>query len=136
MEQYLAIKQEYPDSILFFRLGDFYEMFFDDARVAAPLLEVQLTSRDKSSENPIPMCGIPHHAATNYIQKLIQKGHKVAICEQSEAAPAVKSGKTIIKREVTRVVTPALVGDPDLVSEVQSQLLLVVHPQALSASYE
>lgn len=136
MEQYLAIKQEYPDSILFFRLGDFYEMFFDDARVAAPLLEVQLTSRDKSSENPIPMCGIPHHAATNYIQKLIQKGHKVAICEQSEAAPAVKSGKTIIKREVTRVVTPALVGDPDLVSEVQSQLLLVIHPQTLSGSYE
>lgn len=127
MQQYLSIKKDYPDSILFFRLGDFYEMFFEDAEIAAPLLEVQLTSRDKSSENPIPMCGIPHHAATGYIQKLIQKGMKVAICEQSEVVSHAKPGKTIIQREVARVVTPALVGDPSLVSESQRQLLMVIH---------
>lgn len=126
MQQYLGIKKENPDSILFFRLGDFYEMFFEDAVIAAPLLEVQLTSRDKSSENPIPMCGIPHHAAGNYIQKLIQKGHKVAICEQTEIPVSGKAGKTIIKREVARVVTPSLVGDPDLVSESTKHLLFAV----------
>lgn len=127
MQQYLGIKKDYPDSILFFRLGDFYEMFFEDAVTAAPLLEVQLTSRDKSSENPIPMCGIPYHAATNYLQKLLQRGHKVAICEQTEVPNIAKAGKTIIKREVARVVTPSLVGDPDLVSESSRQYLLVVH---------
>ena len=127
MQQYLGIKKDYPDSILFFRLGDFYEMFFDDAVTAAPLLEVQLTSRDKSSANPIPMCGIPYHAASNYLQKLIQKGIKVAICEQTEIPSATKTGKTIIKREVARVVTPSLVGDPDLVSESSQQYLLVLH---------
>jgi len=126
MQQYLGIKKDYPDSILFFRLGDFYEMFFEDAVAAAPLLEVQLTSRDKASPNPIPMCGIPHHAASNYLQKLLHKGHKVAICEQTEI-PSTKPGKTIIRREVARVVTPALVGDPDLVSESTEQYLLVVH---------
>ncbi|NDG27509.1 MAG: DNA mismatch repair protein MutS, partial [Proteobacteria bacterium] len=126
MQQYLGIKKENPDSILFFRLGDFYEMFFEDAVAAAPILEVQLTSRDKSSENPIPMCGIPHHAAGNYIQKLIQKGHKVAICEQTEIPVSGKQGKTIIKREVARVVTPALVGDPDLVSDSIRHLLFAI----------
>lgn len=127
MQQYLGIKKDYPDSVLFFRLGDFYEMFFEDAVVAAPVLEVQLTSRDKSSENPIPMCGIPHHAASNYIQKLIQKGFKVAICEQAEVPVSGKSGKTVIKREVARVVTPALVGDPDLVSDSHQNILLTIH---------
>lgn len=135
MQQYVSLKKDHPDSILFFRLGDFYEMFFEDAVVAAPLLEVQLTSRDKSSENPIPMCGIPHHAATNYLQKLIQKGHKVAICEQTETPILGKPGKSIIKREVARVVTPALVGDPDLVSESSQQYLLVIH-RADSTSFE
>jgi len=129
MQQYLSIKKDYPDSILFFRLGDFYEMFFEDAERAAPLLEVQLTSRDKASETPIPMCGIPHHSASGYIQKLLQKGLKVAICEQTEVASASKPGKTIIQREVARVVTPALVGDPALVSENQRQLLMVIHPE-------
>ncbi|NBT59150.1 DNA mismatch repair protein MutS, partial [bacterium] len=127
MQQYLGIKKDYPDSVLFFRLGDFYEMFFEDAVLAAPLLEVQLTSRDKSSENPIPMCGIPYHAAGNYIQKLIQKGLKVAICEQTEVPASGKSGKTVIKREVARVVTPALVGDPELVADSQQNFLLTVH---------
>jgi DNA mismatch repair protein MutS len=127
MQQYLGIKKDYPDSVVFFRLGDFYEMFFEDAVTAAPLLEVQLTSRDKSSENPIPMCGIPYHAASNYIQKLIQKGLKVAICEQTEVPVLGKAGKTIIKREVARVVTPALVGDPDLVSDTNQNLLLTIH---------
>lgn len=135
MQQYLEIKKSHPDSILFFRLGDFYEMFFEDAVTAAPLLEVQLTSRDKSSSNPIPMCGIPYHAASNYLQKLIQKGYKVAICEQTEVPVVGKTGKTIIKREVARVVTPALVGDPDLVAENQDHLLIVIHP-LLSPEFE
>jgi DNA mismatch repair protein MutS len=135
MQQYLGIKKENPDSILFFRLGDFYEMFFEDAVIAAPVLEVQLTSRDKSSANPIPMCGIPYHAAGNYIQKLIQKGFKVAICEQTEVPVSGKAGKTIIKREVARVVTPSLVGDPDLVSESSSHLLLAIR-ELPEGSYE
>lgn len=121
LSQYLEIKRQYPDSILFFRMGDFYEMFLEDATTAAPVLEVQLTSRDRNSANPIPMCGIPHHAAQAYLQKLIQKGFKVAICEQMED-PSVAKG--IVKRQVVRVVTPALIGDPDLVSAESSNLLL------------
>ncbi len=104
LRQYFEIKKDYPDSILFFRMGDFYEMFFDDARLAAPVLEVVLTSRDKNKENSIPMCGIPHHARDNYALKLLRKGYKVAICEQVED-PAQAKG--IVKRDVTRVLTPA-----------------------------
>ncbi len=110
--QYLAIKKEHPDSILFFRMGDFYEMFLEDAIAAAPVLEVQLTSRDKNSENPIPMCGIPHHSAMGYIQKLLARGFKVALCEQIEDPATVKG---LVKRQVVRVLTPSLIGDPDLV---------------------
>ncbi len=125
LAQYLEIKKRYQDSILFYRMGDFYEMFFEDAIKAAPLLEVQLTSRDKSSENPIPMCGIPFHAVSGYLQKLVEKGFKVAICEQMEDPSQAKG---IVRRDVIRVVTPSLVGDPDLVSENSENYLLSLHP--------
>ncbi len=123
LEQYFSLKRAHPDAVLFFRMGDFYEMFFDDAVLAAPVLEVQLTSRDKSAENPIPMCGVPYHAVTQYLQKLIAKGHKVALCEQMENP---EHAKGLVKREVVRVVTPALVADPDLVAEQTSNLLASV----------
>ena len=103
LKQYFEIKKDYPDTILFFRMGDFYEMFFEDARLAAPLLEVVLTSRDKNKENSVPLCGIPHHARDNYAAKLLRHGHKVAICEQVED-PALAKG--IVKREVTHILTP------------------------------
>ena len=114
LAQYFEVKQNYQDAILFYRLGDFYEMFFEDALKAAPILEVQLTSRDKNAAKPIPMCGIPYHSATLYLQKLLSKGLKVAICEQVEDP---KTTKGIVKREVVRVITPALVGDPDLIAD-------------------
>ncbi len=125
LAQYLEIKKNYPDSVLFYRMGDFYEMFFEDAVRTAPILEVQLTSRDRSSENPIPMCGVPHHSVSQYIQKLVAAGLKVAICEQMEN-PAEAKG--IVKRDVVRVITPSLVGDPDLVAEDQQNYLLSVFP--------
>ncbi|MCB0404166.1 MAG: hypothetical protein KDD51_05220 [Bdellovibrionales bacterium] len=124
LEQYQRIKSQYPDAILFYRMGDFYEMFFEDALEAAPLLEVQLTARDKNAENPIPMCGIPHHAAQSYIQKLLAHGKKIAICEQLESPTA---GKGVVKRDVIRVVTPALVGDPEIVAEESRHLLVALH---------
>lgn len=103
LKQYFEIKKDYPDTILFFRMGDFYEMFFEDARIAAPIMEVVLTSRDKKKDNSVPLCGIPHHARDGYAAKLLKSGHKVAICEQVED-PALAKG--IVKREVTHVLTP------------------------------
>ena len=103
IQQYLQVKSEYQDAFLFFRLGDFYEMFFDDALKASQLLEITLTSRGGNGDERIPMCGVPHHAAKNYIDQLIIKGHKVAICEQVED-PALTKG--IVKREVVRLITP------------------------------
>ncbi|MFS0574150.1 DNA mismatch repair protein MutS [Sporosarcina sp. 179-K 3D1 HS] len=103
IQQYLQVKSEYEDAFLFFRLGDFYEMFFTDAIEASQLLEITLTSRDAGSEDRIPMCGIPYHSATGYIETLVRKGHKVAICEQTEDP---KEAKGIVKREVVRIVTP------------------------------
>ncbi|MBN2346013.1 MAG: DNA mismatch repair protein MutS [Candidatus Aminicenantes bacterium] len=104
LRQYREIKKSYPDAILFFRLGDFYEMFFEDARTAAPILEVVLTSRNKKKEGAVPLCGVPHHAWENYAAKLLRKGFKVAICEQVED-PALAKG--IVRREVTHILTPA-----------------------------
>ena len=84
MEQYMQIKKQYPDAFLFYRLGDFYEMFYDDAIKGSQILELTLTQRNKKAVDPIPMCGVPHHAAQNYIDILVDKGYKVAICEQVE----------------------------------------------------
>jgi DNA mismatch repair protein MutS len=103
MKQYQAIKAEYPDCILFFRLGDFYEMFGEDAKIASSILQIALTTRDKGKKEPVPMCGVPHFAAESYITKLINAGYKVAICEQVEDP---KQAKGIVKREVVRVITP------------------------------
>jgi DNA mismatch repair protein MutS len=108
IQQYLEIKKSYQDAILFYRMGDFYEMFFEDAQVASRELEITLTSRDKQAEDPIPMCGVPHHAADGYVAKLLEKGHKVAICEQVEDP---RQAKGLVRREVVRVVTPGTVLD-------------------------
>jgi DNA mismatch repair protein MutS len=108
IKQYLQIKSQYPDAILFFRMGDFYEMFFEDARVGSRELDIALTSRDKGQKDSIPLCGVPHFAAETYISKLLQKGYKVALCDQVEDP---KLAKGIVKREVIRVFTPGLVTD-------------------------
>jgi DNA mismatch repair protein MutS len=110
MKQYVEIKKKYPDCILFYRMGDFYEMFFEDALTAAPILEITLTSRNKSKEGAVPLCGFPYHAAATYITKLVEKGFKVAICEQVEDP---KNAKGIVKRDVIRVITPGLVVDEE-----------------------
>src|ERR1700728_225302 len=119
MRQYAAVKKDHPTALLFFRLGDFYELFFDDAIVAAKELQITLTSRNKEKGIAVPMCGVPHHAAEGYIGKLIRKGFKVAICEQMEDARIAKkqSGTKLVRREVTRVVTPGTAADSLLGSE-------------------
>jgi DNA mismatch repair protein MutS len=114
MRQYAAVKKEHPTALLFFRLGDFYELFFDDAIVASKELQITLTSRNKEKGIAVPMCGVPHHAAEGYIGKLIRKGFKVAICEQMEDP---RLAKKLVRREVTRVVTPGTVVDSLLGSE-------------------
>ncbi len=112
MKQYLAVKGQNPDAILFFRVGDFYEMFFEDAVTASKILQITLTSRDKNKENAVPLCGVPAHAASGYIAKLLKSGHAVAICEQVEES----RGKGMMQREVARVITPGTVIEPALLS--------------------
>src|SRR5580704_4161521 len=111
MRQYAAIKKEHPTALLFFRLGDFYELFFDDAIVASKELQITLTSRNKEKGIAVPMCGVPYHAAEGYIGKLIRKGFKVAICEQMEDP---RQAKKLVRREVTRVMTPGTAADSSL----------------------
>ncbi|MBU1247113.1 MAG: DNA mismatch repair protein MutS, partial [Proteobacteria bacterium] len=106
LEHYLSVKAEYPDALLFYRMGDFYELFFEDAEIAAREMQIALTSRDKSGDNKTPMCGIPHHAADNYLALLVDKGFKVAVCDQVEDP---REAKGLVKREVTRVLTPGTV---------------------------
>jgi DNA mismatch repair protein MutS len=123
LRQYLEIKKQYPGTLLFFRLGDFYELFNDDAVIGSRELEITLTARQKDSPNPVPMCGVPHHAAANYIARLVKKGYRVAICEQTETA-----GKDIklVKREVVRVITPGTAIDPQLLEAKESIYLASV----------
>lgn len=116
MRQYLEIKKNYPDDILFFRLGDFYEMFFDDAHTASKILDIALTSR----QNDIPMCGIPYHAADSYVARLIKAGYRVVICEQMEAAP---SSGTVVRRDVVRVVTPGTIVEQNLLQSDDNNFL-------------
>jgi len=111
LRQYLEIKKQYPGTLLFFRLGDFYELFNDDAVVGSRELDITLTARHKDTKNPIPMCGVPHHAAAGYISKLVKKGFRVAICEQTEEAG---KGIKLVRREVVRVITPGTMIDPQL----------------------
>ena len=108
MEQYLNIKNKYKDALLFYRMGDFYELFFDDAIIASEALDIALTKRGKSNGKDIPMCGVPFHSADNYLPKLIKKGFNVAVCEQIETAEEAKLNlkKGPLKREVIRVISP------------------------------
>jgi DNA mismatch repair protein MutS len=123
MKQYVEIKEKYPDCILFYRMGDFYEMFFEDALTAAPILEITLTSRNKSKEDAVPLCGFPYHAASGYITKLVEKGYKVAVCEQVEDP---KNAKGIVRREVVRVITPGLVMDEENLNASENNYLACI----------
>src|SRR5215467_5936825 len=114
MRQYAAIKKQHPNALLFFRLGDFYELFFEDAVVAARELQITLTSRNKEKDHAIPMCGVPYHAAESYLSKLLRKGFKVAICDQMEDP---RLAKKLVRREVTRVLTPGTALDGSIGSE-------------------
>jgi DNA mismatch repair protein MutS len=134
MRQYWEVKERYPDCILFFRMGDFYEMFFDDAVTAARVLQITLTSRNKNKEDAIPLCGVPYHAASAYIAKLTEKGFKVAVCEQMEDP---KLAKGVVKREVVRVVTPGLVFDTENLSAKENNYLaaLVVRESRFALAF-
>jgi DNA mismatch repair protein MutS len=123
MRQYLAAKEEYPDAILLFRMGDFYEMFLEDARVAAEVLGLTLTTRDKHKADPVPMAGIPYHALHGYLATLVRRGFSVAICEQVEDP---RLAKGIVKREVVRVITPGTLSDADLLEARQQNFLAAV----------
>jgi len=120
MQQYLSIKSDYPDMLVFYRMGDFYELFFDDAELAAKLLDITLTARGKSGGNPIPMAGVPYHAAEGYLAKLVKLGESVAICEQI-GDPATSKGP--VERQVTRIVTPGTVTDDALLSAHRDSLV-------------
>jgi len=124
MERYIEVKHQYPDSLLLFRMGDFYELFYDDAEIAARVLGLTLTSRDKGSASPIAMAGFPFHALDNYLQKLIRAGHRAAICEQMEDP---KQAKGLVKREVTRVVTPGTLTEDALLDPRTENFLAAVH---------
>ena len=121
MQQYLRIKADHPDTLLFYRMGDFYELFFDDARKAAKLLDITLTARGQSAGQPIPMAGVPHHAAENYLSRLVRLGESIAICEQT-SDPALSKGP--VDREVLRIVTPGTVTDEAMLDERKDNLLL------------
>ena len=121
IKQYLGIKENYPDAILFYRMGDFYEMFFEDAEVASKALEITLTSRNKNDDVPVPMCGVPYRAAQTYMARLIDQGFKVAICDQVED-PATAKG--LVKRDVVRVVTPGMIVDNALLDAKTNNFLM------------
>ena len=123
MLQYLEIKKQYPDAFLFYRLGDFYEMFFDDAKAASKILELTLTGRDCGEAERAPMCGVPYHAADTYISRLVSKGHKVVICEQMED-PATAKG--LVKRDITRIITPGTVTDNVMLDDRQNNYLCAI----------
>jgi DNA mismatch repair protein MutS len=125
MEQYLNIKRQHQDALLFFRLGDFYEMFFEDAEKASHILDIALTSRNKGEPDSVPLCGVPYHAVTPYIHKLLQAGHKVAICDQVED-PSEARG--IVRREIVRVITPGTVTEDGLVESDRNSFLVAIHP--------
>ncbi|MBE5673355.1 DNA mismatch repair protein MutS [Staphylococcus sp. SS35] len=134
MQQYLKIKSEYQDCLLFFRLGDFYEMFYEDAKEASRVLEITLTKRDAKKENPIPMCGVPYHSADSYIDTLVNNGYKVAICEQMEDP---KQTKGMVRREVVRIVTPGTVMEQGGVDDKQNNYILsfVIKQPEIALSY-
>ncbi|HSD29460.1 MAG TPA: DNA mismatch repair protein MutS, partial [Vicinamibacteria bacterium] len=126
MQQYQRMKAEHPDALLFFRMGDFYEMFFEDAVTAAKALEIALTSRSKDRDgNPVPMCGVPYHAASAYVARLVRHGFRVALCEQVEDPRAAKG---VVKREVIRVITPGTQLEPAALEAGETSYLMAVEP--------
>ncbi|MGE0375512.1 MAG: hypothetical protein AB7Q45_08870, partial [Planctomycetaceae bacterium] len=125
MQRYAEVKAETPGSLLLFRMGDFYELFHEDAQIAAKVLGLTLTSRDKGSTNPVPMAGFPYHALDGYLQKLIAAGHKAAICDQVEDP---KTAKGMVRREVTRIVTPGTLTDETLLDPRESNFLAAIAP--------
>src|SRR4051794_16744221 len=131
MRQYLDIKERHPDAIVLFRLGDFYEMFFEDAVIGARLLDLALTTRDKGKDDAVPMCGVPHHAARVYIAKLTELGHKVVLCEQTEDP---RLAKGLVKREVVRIVTPGVVVDDEVLDPKLPRYLAALVPGAKAAA--
>lgn len=133
MRQYRDIKRGYPHAILFFRVGDFYEMFYEDAQEASRILSIALTSRDKNSPDPIPLCGVPYHAATGYIAKLLRAGRTVALCEQVEDP---KTAKGLVRREVVRLYTPGTLVDTEFLSPVESNYLAALCVRQASAQAE
>ena len=124
MQQYTDIKKQYEDCILFFRLGDFYEMFFDDAKTVSRELELTLTGKNCGLEERAPMCGVPFHSAEGYIAKLIDRGYKVAICEQTEDPAAAKG---IVKREIVQIVTPGTLTSQYMLKENENNYLASVY---------
>lgn len=126
MQQYLRIKSEYPDMLLFYRMGDFYELFYEDAKRAAQLLDLTLTHRGQSADKPIPMAGVPYHAVENYLARLLKKGESVAICEQI-GDPATSKGP--VERQVTRIITPGTVTDEALLDAKRDTILLAIHQE-------
>ena len=131
MQQYLAEKDNYPDHILFFRLGDFYEMFFEDALTASRVLEITLTGKDCGLEERAPMCGIPYHSAEIYVKKLIESGYRVAIAEQTED-PALAKG--IVKRDVIRIVTPGTLVESSMLDEGKNNYIASIYCENKSAT--
>ena len=125
LRQYFEMKSRVPDAILFYRMGDFYEMFFDDARDAAPLLGIALTARHRDSDIEAPMCGVPHQAVDHHIARLVAAGRKVAVCDQVEDARAAKG---LVRRDITRVVTPGTVLDPESLSPGAPSYLAALRP--------
>ena len=121
MTHYLQVKEQYPDCVLFYRLGDFYEMFFDDAVKVSAMLDLTLTGRDCGEKQRAPMCGIPFHAADNYIAKLVELGEKVAICEQLEEPTP---GKKLVERDVIRIVTAGTITEESLIDEKANNYIL------------
>jgi DNA mismatch repair protein MutS len=132
MQQYLSVKAAHQDAFLFFRLGDFYEMFFDDAVKASQILEITLTSRDGGQKERIPMCGVPYHSSAGYIKVLVENGHKVAICEQVEDA---KQAVGVVKREVIQIITPGTVIDDHLLQDRENNYLVSIEKQNSSYAY-
>src|SRR5207253_6265149 len=134
LRQYQELKQQHPGTLLFFRLGDFYELFFEDAVTGARELQITLTARHKERGDPIPMCGVPHHSAANYIAKLVRKGYRVAICEQTEAP---SKAQKLVRREVARIVTPGTPIDPQLLEARETIYLAAVcaHGETAGAAF-
>ena len=132
MRQYMSIKARYPDAILFFHIGDFYETFFADAELVSRELDIVLTSRSKGSTSKIPLAGVPYHAAEGYIAKLVQKGYNVAVCDQLENAKSVKG---IVRRDVVRVITPGTVIDPSIILSTDARYLMALCPGAINGEW-